>query len=414
MPDEKDHYLIEHFFRIEYGKMLAVISKFVDFDSAEDIVQDTLMAATEHWTHRGTPPNPQAWLYKTAKNKAFNHLRTKNYEREYQNHQTQVVTVEIRFSDEQISDELLRMMLTCCQASSSKEIAITLILKILCGFSISEIASAFYTSSETINKRLVRGRKRLKSNFQDSINLDHLNDNIDTLLKVIYLLFNEGYFPADKRLTLRKDLCLEAIRLAEIIADNQLVSKKENTYALLALMYLNCSRFEARTNREEEMIELAHQNRTLWSQDLMNRGLSYLGQAQQNNFISQYLILAGISGHHCIAKTYEDTNWEEILSLYDALLTVDSSSIVRLNRVVALSKVKGALEAITELQQLKGLDENYLFYAVLAQLRTELGETVEAVSSYQKAIALSVNPRNVNFLSKKMDALVPDSNTRVY
>lgn len=414
MPGEKSHNLVDHFFRIEYGKMIAVISKFVDFNSAEDIVQDTLMAATEHWTHHGTPPNPQAWLYKTAKNKALNLLRTKNHEREHQDSKTQVVTEEIKFSDEQISDELLRMILTCCQASSSKEVTITLILKILCGFSISEIASAFFTNTETINKRLVRGRKKLKSNFQASINLDHLNDNIDTLLKVIYLLFNEGYLPADKHLTLRKDLCLEAIRLAEIIANNKLVQEKENSHALLALMYLNCSRFEARTNPEEEMIELAHQNRTLWSQDLMNRGLSHLHQAQQNNFISQYLILAGISGHHCIARSYEDTNWEEILSLYDALLTVDSSSIVRLNRVVALSKVKGASEAIIALQQLKGLHENYLYYAVNAQLKTELGETGDAVSSYQKAMALSVNPRNVKFLSKKMDALVPVSNTRVY
>ncbi|MCR9251719.1 MAG: sigma-70 family RNA polymerase sigma factor [bacterium] len=405
--------LVEHFFRKEYGKILAVISRYVNLDLAEDIVQDTLMKATEHWKLYGIPPNPEGWLYTTAKNQMFNFLRKEKIKNRFLETSVDVNSNEINFSDEQISDEVLRVMLKCCHKSLSDDITITLILKILCGFSISEIASAYLTNTETINKRLVRGRKRLKLDLQDSINFTDLNQNLEILLKVIYLLFNEGYHPTKKDQIVRKDLCLEAIRLATIIVANRNVKKMGNVHSLLALMYLNCSRFEARINEEQDIIEIEFQDRSLWNKDLINIGLYHLGQAQKNQHVSKYLILASISGNHCISKSYYETNWEEILSLYDSLLSIEDSTVVRLNRVVALSKARSATEAIEEIEKLDELKENHLYYSVLAQLKKEIGEIIEAVSCYQQAIEFAQNSRDIKFLTKKMNELVPISKSQV-
>ncbi|MEM9024181.1 MAG: DUF6596 domain-containing protein, partial [Bacteroidota bacterium] len=188
----------------------------------------------------------------------------------------------------------------------------------------------------------------------------------------------------------------------------------ENAHALLALMYLNCARFDARTGQDGEMVEIALQDRALWNHDLINKGLHHLNQAQQKQQLSKYLILASISGNHCIAHTYQETNWKEILSLYDALLTLEDSPIVRLNRIVALWKAQGASVAILEPQNLQGLGNNHLYHSVLAQLNLALAETEAAIACYKKAMALSPNPRVTKFLAKKLKALVPNPNAQVY
>ena len=405
--------LVEHFFRKQYGKFLAVISRQVGLEVAEDIVQDTLMKATEHWKLHGIPPNPEAWLYTTAKNKVLNVLRKKKVENRYLETATDEYQNEFVYSDEQISDEVLRVMLKCCHSSLSNDVTITLILKLSSGFSISEIASAFFINTETINKRLVRGRRKLKTCIQDADQVLDLNENLNTLLQAIYLIFNEGYLPTSKNQIVRKDLCLEAIRLATIIVENKNIKYSDNAHALLALMYLNCSRFEARINEAQEIIEIEFQKRYLWNQELINKGLYHLGEAQQNKNLSKYLILASISGNHCIAKSYHQTNWKEILTLYDSFLTIEDSAMVRLNRIVALSKAKGTNEAIREIEKIKELRKNHLYYSVLAQLKREAGELTEAVKCYQKAIEFSHNKRDKKFLIKKMNELVPISKSQV-
>lgn len=407
---EQSEFLVEHFFRNEYGKIVAVISKYVTIETAEDIVQETLLAAVEYWQHKGIPANPHAWLYTTAKNKALNILRSQSYERAYQANIQRKELDTIEFSEEQISDEQLRVMTECCHPSISEETQITLILKILCGFSIAEIASAFCTKNETINKRLVRGRAKLKKNGFNRENPIDIQDHQEVLLKTIYLLFNEGYFPAKKDQALRKDFCLEAIRLATILVSNKTIKNQEHTHALLALMCLNCSRFEARTGKSGEIIEMELQDRTYWNQALINKGLFHLGEAQKNQAISKYLILAGISANHSISQKYERTNWTAILSLYDALLQLENSAIVRLNRLVALSKVQGPHLAITELLNIQNeLSTNHLFYSSLASLYTETKEYLRAKESYKKAISLAVNQRDKQFLTKKLQLLVPIS-----
>ena len=410
---ENSEFLVEHFFRNEYGKIVSVISKYVEIETAEDIVQDTLLTAVEYWQHNGIPANPQAWLYTTAKNKSLNWLRKNKFEREYQNQIQEQDLDTLEFTDQLIVDEQLRIMLACCQPSISEETQVTLILKVLCGFSISEIASAFYTNNETINKRLVRGREKLKRKGLNLENSDDINNNQEVILKTIYLLFNEGYFPSKKNQVVRKDFCLEAIRLTEIIVSNEIIERRDNVHALLALMCLNCSRFGARTKNVDEIIEMERQDRTLWNQELLSKGLHHLNEAQKNETISKYLILASISANHCVSQNYEQTNWNEILALYDVLLTLENSTIVKLNRLVAFSKVQGSRKAISELLKLKGLTTNYLYYSTLAELYKDLSEYTEAISCYEKAISLVSNIRDKNFLLKKLNTIVPISKIHV-
>lgn len=411
--------LVEHFFRTEYGKIVAVIAKYLGIDqieTAEDIVQETLLTAVEYWQHKGIPPNPHAWLYATAKNKTLNFLRRQKLERKFALNKGVVGFDELDFSNEHISDELLNMMLRCCHPSISNETQIALILKILCGFSISEISSAFCTQSETINKRLVRGRKKLRENGRSMEKSTDLSASWNVLLTTLYLLFTEGYSPVQKNQIIRLDLCLEAIRLAEILVSHATTSNKQNTHSLLALMYLNASRFEARQGKQGEVIEMGLQDRTRWNQDLINKGLYHLDEAQEAKTISKYLILASISANHCIAQKPQETNWQEILKLYDILLTVENSSIVQLNRIVALGKANGpaiAIQELKKLERIKGMRENYLYHSTWASLFTQTKRHLEAIQHYEKAISCCQNERDKAFLQKKLTALVPVSNSQV-
>lgn len=410
---ENSQILVEDFFRNEYGKMVSVISKYVGIETAEDIVQDTLLTAVENWQHNSVPANPQAWLYTTAKNKALNWLRKNKYEREYQAQIQEQELATLEFTDQLIVDEQLRIMLACCSPLISEETQITLILKILGGFSISEIASAFCTNNEAINKRLVRGRGKLKRN---GLNLDLANDlnvNVEVLMKTIYLLFNEGYYPSGKNQVLRIDFCLEAIRLIEILLSIEDAIRKEEAHALLALMYLNCSRFKARSIHEDEIVEMQQQDRRLWDQTLISKGLHHLSEAQKKDSVSKYLILASISANHSVSPNYENTNWEEILTLYEVLLTIENTAIVRLNRLVAFAKVKGSNQAIPEVLKLNELAGNYLYHATLGELYKDVNEIKSAVQSYEKAISLVSNSRDKNFLLKKLNTVVPVSKTHV-
>ena len=408
--------LVEHFFRNEYGKLVTVITRYLGIghlETAEDIVQETLLTAVEIWKHDGIPPNPEAWLYTTAKNKTLNYLRKQQVERRYQLEHSTPGIETLDFSTDQIADEQLRMMLRCCHPSIAEEVQITLILKILCGFSIAEIATAFCTNNEAINKRLVRGRKKLRKTPHAN---EVLHKQQDVLLKAIYLLFNEGYFPARKNQLFRVDLCMEAIRLAHIIALNNQHPNKEPAHSLLALMYLNVSRFEARQGKHGEVIEMERQDRHRWNQPLINKGLHHLQEAQAFDTLSTYLILASISANHCIARDAKATNWPEIVALYDALLTLENTPIVQLNRFVARSKTNGIKAAITGLEELgqsPTMKENHLYFSTLAAFYQQANEPTKAKRFYGIAISLCKNDRDKDFLRKKIDSVVPISEPKV-
>lgn len=243
--------------------------------------------------------------------------------------------------------------------------------------------------------------RKNKVNFELSNNV---NEKITIVLKTIYLLFNEGYSPSNKNILIRHDLCLEAIRLTKILVNSKIIDMKEDSYALLGLMYLNASRFEARMNNANTIIEMGKQDRRDWNQKLINLGVHYLNLGSKENSVSKYLILATISANHCIAKKFEDTNWKEILALYDKLILLEDSPIARLNRSVVLSKVKGNRKAILELQHLESLSDigdHYLFHSTIAELYLLESETLLAVSHLKKAISLAHNKRDIEFLNNK-------------
>jgi RNA polymerase sigma factor (sigma-70 family) len=407
--------LTGHFFRTEYGKMVSVITRYIgteNVETAEDIVQETLLKAVEHW-QKGIPENPQAWLYKTAKNLTLNILKRKKYQKHYEAIEARNVKAleNISFSEKLIMDEQLKMMFVCCHPSISENSQITLILKILCGFSISEIANSFFSTNETINKRLVRGRKQLRENKVNFEIPQKINENLNIVLKTIYLLFNEGYFPSQKNESIRYDLCLEAIRLAKILISSPSIQEKSDCHALLALMYLNASRFKARINEEGLTVEMEKQDRKKWNQELIQRGVQQLNLATEEEKNSTFLILATISAHHCIAHRFEQTNWTEILSLYDRLVELENSPLTRLNRSVALAKVKGNMAAIGELKELEAISDigsHYLFHFTLGEFYHRENKRNKAIDQFTKALALAKNGRDIDLLKKKLRELVPN------
>lgn len=396
--------LAEHFFRLEYAKIVSVVTKFFGLNNinlAEDIVQDTLLEAIKSWEYKGLPENPKAWLYTVAKHKSINALKRIKQQSDYKkDYHKGGNSIDIEFSEERIKDDQLRMMFACCHPSISQDAQISLILKTLCGLSIGEIARAFVTSNETINKRLVRARKTLKKE-QTRLEIpenEDLNLRLEAILKTVFLLFNEGYSTSKGDKLINYDLCLESIRLIELIHENQQFQKYSSPSALLALMLLNASRFEARTDKSGLMIRLPDQDRSLWDQNLINRGLQHLDKIKDHQEINIYHILAAISAYHCTAKDYLSTNWKGILKMYDALITIDNSPLVKFNRIIALSKVKSTELAIKELLNIESQipTSYFLFQSVLADMYME-------VESFQLALdRLKIALKNAFGKSDKM------------
>jgi RNA polymerase sigma factor (sigma-70 family) len=399
--------------------MVAVLTRIFgaeNVDLAEDVVQDALTEAMHHWTYKGVPDNPSAWLFRVAKNKALTLLNREKYKRQYasdvahylQSEWTAEPALQHLFSEQEILDDQLRMIFTCCHPAISADSQVALALKTLCGFSIAEIAKAFLTSEENINKRLVRARQKIR---EDKIPFEvpqgrALEQRMGAVLETIYLLFNEGYSASGGNDLIRYELCEEAIRVAEIIEAHPAIQNKSYLYALLALMQLNASRFKSRQDSEGHLLTMAEQDRSLWGDSLIQKGLSNLAKATSHNNISVYHILATISAVHCSAPYFESTNWQAILSLYDDLIQLDSSPVVLLNRTIALSKVNGAEKALQALEHIKNdpaLKSYHLLYSTQAEFYIQVDQFSNAANSLEKAIELSSVAAEKDLLKKKLD-----------
>lgn len=375
--------LVEHLFRQEAGKIVPVLARLFgpsNLDLAEDVMQDSLIEAMEHWQYEGVPHNPAAWLSRVARNKALNVLNREKYKREYLSTAAHILKPELPgdseleylFSEEEIQDDQLRMIFACCHPSISPDSQIALALKTLCGFSIPEIARAFLTGEETINKRLTRARQRIReANAPFEIPRGkELDQRIDVVLETLYLLFNEGYSASQGNEIIRQELCEEAIRLARMIVAGKAIEHKEAVHALIALMIINASRFKARQDKDGNLLTLAEQDRSLWDGRLLSVGLEHLTEASRNDRVGIYHIQAAISAQYSIAADYESTDWVSILSLYDSLIHLDGSPVVLLNRAIVLSKVRGVEEGLGELEKIKtdpALKAYHLFYATTCE-----------------------------------------------
>jgi RNA polymerase sigma-70 factor (ECF subfamily) len=407
----KDQELIPHLFRTEFSKITTVLCKHFGIENlqvAEDMASDTFLAAVETWSYKGLPDNPTAWLYTVAKNKAHNYIRRNHLFSEKVSEQIKqssanVEVGELDLSEKNITDSQLQMLFALCHPSIPAEAQIGLSLRILCGFGIDEIANAFLTNKETINKRLFRAKEKLKSE-KVSIELpaaDEINSRLDTVLVTLYLLYNEGYYSESNDAILREDLCLEAMRLTALLLEN----KQTNLPAVNALMALMCfhsSRFKARKNSSGEIILYDDQDETLWNNDLIAKGAYYLHQAAQGNHLTKYHLEASIAYWHTIKQDTSE-KWENILQLYNKLLVLEYSPIAALNRTYALSKVKGKTKAIAEAEKLN-LTNNHYYYTLLGELYREI-DNQKAKENLEKALSLAATRGDRQIIQSKINRI---------
>ncbi|MDQ2719920.1 MAG: sigma-70 family RNA polymerase sigma factor [Bacteroidota bacterium] len=403
--------LIPHLFRTEYSKLVAVLCKrfgIEHIELAEDIAGETFLSALETWSYKGIPENPVAWLYTVAKNKAKNHFSrnhifSEKIAQQIKNSSIGITEIEIDLSEKNITDSQLQMLFAICQPCISTEAQIGLSLRILCGFGIDEIANAFLTNKETINKRLFRAKEKLR-NEKVSIEFPgeaEITKRLEIVLTALYLFYNEGYYSESQDSVLREDLCLEAMRLTYLLIENKSTDQPE-VNALISLMCFHSSRFPARKNENGEIVLYQDQDETLWNQELIAKGVYFLNKASQGNTISKYHLEASIAWWHTI-KADTKEKWENILQLYNQLLQIEYSPVAALNRTFALSKAHSKAEAIIEAEKLN-LTGNHFYYTLLGELYTGI-DNIKARTNFQMACSLAKTQTDKQIIKKKIDKL---------
>ncbi|MES2732463.1 MAG: sigma-70 family RNA polymerase sigma factor [Bacteroidota bacterium] len=402
--------LLPHLFRTEYKKIVAVLCKRFGIDQmelAEDIAGETFLSASEVWGLKGLPDNPTAWLYAVAKNKTNDYFRhravfAKNILPQIKSEEDSP-GMEIDLSHKNIQDSQLAMIFAVCHPTISTEAQIGLALHILCGFGVTEIANAFLTSKEAVYKRLQRAKDKLK---KDRISIEPptpaaIDERLETVLRTLYLLFNEGYYSTSQDTSIRTEFCIEAMQLNQMLLDNDL-SNTETVNALFSLMCFQASRLAARTSEKGETILYDDQDISLWDQLLIEKGKYYLNQALKGNRLSKYHLEATIAFWH---TNPEDTKekWENILQLYNQLLIIEYSPIIALNRTYALAKANGKQEALREAEKI-GLVHYHLYHSLLGHLHTGL-DHVKALEHYQIAFWLAPSDAERKSIARSMAKL---------
>ena len=406
--------LIDHLFRHQAGRMISSLTRHFgpqNLEIVEDIVQETLLKALQQWPYRGVPENPEGWLWQVAKNNALDVLRREaRLEKELAGYHSisapEQAPAEMDAFDQALGDDQLSMMFIGCHPSLKRETQVTLLLKTVGGFSVAEIAQAFLLPVPTIAQRLVRAKKRLRDEavrfeFPQESELVH---RLDTVLKVLYLIFNEGYDVHLGDTLIRKDLCYEAIYLCKCLAEHP-HGKIPKVHALLALMLLQASRLNARTNAEGDLLPLAEQDRVYWDQSMIQNGLYYLGHSSQGDELTTYHLEAGIAARHAVARDYESTDWTGILEDYDTLLEIAPSPVVKLNRAVAIAMVHGTeagLHELLELQNHPSMQKYHLLYATMGELHGRSGNFNSSAESYRMALSMTTNNVERRFLENKL------------
>ena len=397
---------IAQIFKDEYSNLVAVLYHFyriADIQLAEDLVSETFVKAMKTWSHKGIPESPKAWLRKTAKNLIIDQSRRqKNFDQKISpelRHENRE-SIDIELNDKIIEDSQLKMIFVVCDPKLSNEAQLCLALRILCGFSIDEIARALLSNKETVNKKLYRAKKALR--LENGLT-SHLDDTeyvirLDSVLRVIYLIFNEGYYSSSNEKNIRQEFCWEAMYLCKFLESKSHFSKSK-ICALLALMCFHASRFHARISETDRIQLYDEQDRSKWDIELIQKGEEYLKKSATGNIVSKYHLEAAIAYWH---TSDHKGKWNSILQLYNKLLTIEYSPVIAMNRTYALAKANSVEEAIESVLKLDLKNDHY-YYCLVAELYNMKSDKKMEIYYLQKALEIIENPNERALIVGKLE-----------
>jgi RNA polymerase sigma factor (sigma-70 family) len=404
-------------FRREAARLLATLTRAFGVENlalAEDVVQETLANAFEAWSYKGVPEHYSALLTTAAKNRALDVFRRERTARRFapdvrrfiEGEWTPRPELKALFLPDALKDDELRMMFSCCHPRLHEDVQVALVLHLLCALGVDEIASAFLMSPAAIEKRLSRGKKTLaESKRLFELTAEDFAPRLSAVHQALYLLFSEGYHGASSEAVVRIDLCREAMRLVRLLVDHA-PAATPGTYALAALMSLNAARLPGRIDDDGNLRPLFTQDRSQWDEDLVAEGMMLLGQSAAGDYLTEYHIEAGIAAQHASAGSATETNWGEIVRLYDVLMKIRPSPVVALNRAMAIAESEGPERGLAAITTIEGVQRlaGYPFYpAAVAELELRLGRPLVARKYFELARALARNDVERRFLERRLD-----------
>jgi RNA polymerase sigma-70 factor (ECF subfamily) len=412
-PHQKNiRLVVEETYRAESRRVFATLVRLVrDFDLAEEAMHEAFAAAVERWEKEGVPANPRAWLVSTGRFKAIDALRRRGrfneLKLEVAGRFEEVAQANAAHADEDIEDDRLRLIFTCCHPAIDRSVQLPLVLREVCGLTTEEIASAFLSASATIAQRIVRGKAKIRDAGISSVLpvAAELPERLGAVLAVIYLVFNEGYSASSGDSLMRTGLSGEAIRLGRLLVE---LLPDPEAIGLLALMLLQESRHRARSNDEGDLILLEDQDRSLWDSDMIDQGKQLLGRALSTRRFGAYTVQAAIAAVHASARTPAETDWPQIVALYDALYSINPSPVVELNRAVAVAMRDGpetGLNLIQAILDRGDLAQYHLAHAAQAELSRRMGRHDDARAAFERALSLAKQEPERRFLTKRLAEL---------